>query len=57
MHVQPPGAVATVALLLVYLLAAMLTIPWMLPFFLHAARQIAPHTRQMGRLPTVCLQK
>ena len=39
MHVQPPGAVATVALLLVYLLAAMLTIPWLLPFFLHTARR------------------
>jgi hypothetical protein len=39
MHVQPPDAVATVALLLVYLFAAMLTIPWLLPFILHAARK------------------
>ena len=39
MHVQPPGAVATVGLLLVYLFAAMLTIPWLLPFILHTARR------------------
>jgi Zn-dependent protease len=38
MHVQPPGAIATVALLLVYLLAGALTIPWILPVFFHAPR-------------------
>ena len=38
MHVQPPGAVATVVLLLVYLTAAMLSIPWLLPLFFHPPR-------------------
>jgi Zn-dependent protease len=38
MHVQPPGAVATAALLLVYLLAGALTIPWILPVFFHAPK-------------------
>ena len=38
MHVQPPGAVATVALLLVYLLAGALTLPWILPFCLHVPK-------------------
>ena len=39
MHLRPPGAVATVSLLMVYLLAGLLTIPWMLPFVFHAARK------------------
>ena len=39
MHVRPPGTVATVALLLVYLLAATLTVPWLIPFLLHSARK------------------
>mgnify|MGYP001090011943 CR=1 FL=1 len=37
MHVRPPGVLATIALLLVYLVAGLLTIPWLLPFFLHNA--------------------
>jgi len=39
MHVQPPGIVATVVLLLVYLVAGGLTVPWILPSFFHAARR------------------
>lgn len=39
MHVQPPGWIATLALLLVYLLAAILTVPWLLPLFLHTPRR------------------
>ena len=38
MHVRPPGAAATAGLLLAYLLAAMLAVPWVLPVFLHAVR-------------------
>jgi Zn-dependent protease len=34
MHVRPPGALATVILLFVYALAVLLTIPWLLPFFI-----------------------
>ncbi len=39
MHVQPPGTVATVVLLLVYLLAGALTVPWVLPLFFHAPKR------------------
>jgi hypothetical protein len=39
MHVQPPGAVATVALLLVYVLAGALTLPWILPLFFHHGKR------------------
>jgi Zn-dependent protease len=38
MHVRPPSAAATLALLLLYLLAGTLTAPWILLFFLPAAR-------------------
>jgi Zn-dependent protease len=34
MHIQPPSTIATVALLLAYLLAGLLTAPWLLSFFL-----------------------
>lgn len=33
MHVQPPGVLATVALLTVYLLAVILSVPWVFLFF------------------------
>ncbi len=39
MHVRPPGAAATVVLLVVYLLAVLLAIPWLMPVFLHTARR------------------
>ena len=40
MHIRPPSGVATVALLLVYLLAGLLAIPWVLPVFLHGRARI-----------------
>ncbi|MGA2255121.1 MAG: site-2 protease family protein, partial [Thermoguttaceae bacterium] len=39
MHVQPTGATATVLLLLVYLLAGVLTVPWILPLFFHVPKR------------------
>ena len=39
MHVQPPGALATLGLLLLYLFAIALTVPWMAPFFLHLGKR------------------
>lgn len=39
MHVQPPGAAATVGLLTVYLLAGALTVPWILPLFFHVPKR------------------
>jgi hypothetical protein len=38
MHVQPPAALITAALLAVYLLACLLTLPWLIPFFMHTAK-------------------
>ena len=38
MHDQPPGAPATVVLLLVYLIAVGISVPWVVPFFLHAGK-------------------
>jgi Zn-dependent protease len=38
MHVQPPGAVATILLLLGYLLGLLLSILWLIPFFIHSAK-------------------
>ncbi|MCE9556979.1 MAG: site-2 protease family protein [Planctomycetes bacterium] len=38
MHLRPPGAVATVVLLAVYLLAALLTLPWILMYMFKSAQ-------------------
>lgn len=38
MHARPPGILATLALLLVYLLAGLLTAPWVLPLFFRSGR-------------------
>ena len=39
MHVEPPGAVATTLLLLTYLMGCLLTLPWLIPFFMNAAKK------------------
>jgi Zn-dependent protease len=39
MHAEPPDALITVALLLVYLLAGLLAVPWVLLIFFHAAKK------------------
>jgi hypothetical protein len=38
MHIRPPGALATAALLLVYLLAGLLAVPWLRLLFFHRGK-------------------